>query len=32
MNIIEIAEKEDLLPDIILFYGKVKIQLWMHKI
>lgn len=28
----EIAEQEGHHPDIILSYGKVKIQLWTHKI
>ncbi len=28
----EIAELEDHHPDILLAYGKVKIQLWTHKI
>lgn len=32
-NIIgEIAEQEEHHPDILLSYGKVKIQLWTHKI
>lgn len=28
----EVAEKEGHHPDILLSYGKVKIQLWTHKI
>lgn len=28
----EIAEQEDHHPDIFLAYGKVKIQIWTHKI
>ena len=28
----EIAEQEDHHPDILLSYGKVKVQLWTHKI
>jgi len=31
-KISEIAEKEKHHPDIFLSYGKVKIQLWTHKI